>query len=99
MLLVAGTGRESVAEPRWGPDGSLLFAKEAGAFRQLFRMAPGEDGPAPIALAGLEEAEFVEIGLGEASRTFEPLSARALVASAVVRGVCRLVAVDLDTRA
>lgn len=55
---VAGSHHESVAEPRWGPDGTLYFAKEAVSHRQLFRIPPGSQEPIPIELAGLEEAEF-----------------------------------------
>ena len=56
--LVAGMNHESVAEPRWGPDGSLFFAKEVASHRQLFRILPGSQVHFPIELAGLEKAEF-----------------------------------------
>ncbi|KPM36466.1 hypothetical protein AK830_g10096 [Neonectria ditissima] len=40
--LIAGETRESVAEPRWGPDGSLFFGKETKGYRRLFRVLPGQ---------------------------------------------------------
>lgn len=59
--LVAGEDREGVAEPRWAPDGSLFFGKEEGAFRKLFRLAPGADVPAEIKLEGLDSSEFGDL--------------------------------------
>jgi hypothetical protein len=64
--LVSGRNGEGVAEPRWGPDGSLFFAQElAGEYRQLYRVRPGHRVAVPIKLKGLETAELGEIGLFE----------------------------------
>ncbi|QUC17411.1 uncharacterized protein UV8b_01652 [Ustilaginoidea virens] len=95
--LVAGDQRESVAEPRWGPDGSLFFAKEEGPYRKIYRLRPGAESQEEIRLPGLDDAEFGEAGLGEGSRTFVPLSKDVLAASAVTRGVGRLIAIDVTT--
>lgn len=62
---ISGKNDESVAEPRWGPDGSLFFAQEVNGYRQLFRIAPGETEPVQIKIKGLEDTDLAHIGLGE----------------------------------
>ncbi|PHH93412.1 hypothetical protein CDD83_3725 [Cordyceps sp. RAO-2017] len=96
--LVAGADKTSVAEPQWGPDGSLFFARESGPHRQLFRLAPGRDAPERIDLPELETAEIGIIGLSEGSRTILPLSKDSLVVSAIHQGTSRLVSIDLNKR-
>ncbi|KAH7313422.1 Alpha/Beta hydrolase protein [Stachybotrys elegans] len=97
--LIAGHERESVAEPRWSPDGSLFFCKEEGEHRQLFRVQPGASVAAQIRAPCLENAEIGGIHLFEGSRTYAPLSERHLVASVARYGVCQLVCIDLATGA
>ncbi|KAJ4329142.1 hypothetical protein N0V84_000266 [Fusarium piperis] len=94
--IVAGENREGVAEPRWGPDGSLFFGKEEGAFRKLFRLAPGADAPAEIKLEGLDNAEFGELRWFQGSHTYAPLSSRFLVAAPVILGVSKVIVIDLE---
>lgn len=65
VKYITGKNDESVAEPRWGPDGSLFFCKEETDFRQLFRILPDSDDPISIKIAGLEKAEFAEMSLFE----------------------------------
>ncbi|KAJ6442793.1 dipeptidyl peptidase IV [Purpureocillium lavendulum] len=95
--LVAGKGYESVGEPRWGRDGTLFFAKEAGPYRQLFRLAPGAEEAEHINLKGLENSEIGAMGLMEGSCTYVPLSNNTLVASATREGDVRLIVVNLQT--
>ncbi|PHH82211.1 hypothetical protein CDD82_6698 [Ophiocordyceps australis] len=85
--LVAGGSGQSVAEPCWGPDGTLFFAMEQGPYRQLYSLAAGSASPAAIPLKGLEEAEH----------TIQPLSKHTLVAAPFTNGVQQLIAIDLDT--
>lgn len=63
--LVAGQNYESVAEPRWGPDGSLFFGKEMGSRRKLYRLRPNGESEEVIKLVGLDDAEFGEARLME----------------------------------
>lgn len=56
--LISGDKCSSVTEPRWGYDGTLLFAQETGGYRQLFRVSPESHTPALLRLKGLEKAEF-----------------------------------------
>ncbi|KAI9172198.1 Dipeptidyl aminopeptidase BIII [Paramyrothecium foliicola] len=96
VTLIAGDHHEGVAEPRWGPDGSLFFSQETGNYRQLYRLRPGSKKAVAIVIKGLETAEIGEIGLFEGSRTYAPLSGQHLVASAVTDGVAKLVSIDLQ---
>lgn len=63
--FVIGHHHESVAEPRWGFDGSLFFGQEVDGYRQLFRIAPDSDEPKQIKLKGLETSELSEVTLME----------------------------------
>jgi len=59
--LVGGPAREGIAEPRWGPDGSLFFGKEVDGYRRLFQMFPSNREAAAVALPTIDEAEFGQI--------------------------------------
>lgn len=65
VKLISGDNRQSVAEPRWGPDGSLFFCQELSEYRRIFRLRPGAESPEEIRLEGLDEAEFGEARLFE----------------------------------
>ncbi|RSL90773.1 hypothetical protein CEP51_000597 [Fusarium floridanum] len=95
--IVAGENREGVAEPRWGPDGSLFFGKEEGAFRKLFHVKPGTDAPAEIKLESLDNSEFGDLRWFQGSHTYAPLSSRFLIAAPVTLGVSKVIVVDLET--
>ncbi|KAF7559248.1 hypothetical protein G7046_g4907 [Stylonectria norvegica] len=97
--LVAGDDREGVAEPRWGPDGSLYFGKEIRGYRRLFRIRPGQDFPVEIATEGLDNAEFGGLRLYQGSRTYAPLSEKLLVAAPLVQGVSKLILINLESGA
>lgn len=94
--LIAGGLIDSVVEPRWSPDGTLFFGREVGAYRQLFRLRPGGKDAQQVTLDGLEKAEFGELGWFPGSRTYAPLSANTLIASACFDGANRLIAIALD---
>jgi len=57
VTLIAGAEHEGVAEPRWGPDGSLFFGRELNGFRRLHRLAPDSKESSPLELHGLENSE------------------------------------------
>lgn len=61
VRLVAGQDLDGVAEPRWGPDGTLFFGKEVEGYRRLFRIQPGTDTPVEVKLKGLESSEFGDL--------------------------------------
>lgn len=54
--VVAGGANESIVQPEWAPDGSLVFVSDASGWWNLYRLAEGE-GAQPVALARME-AEF-----------------------------------------
>lgn len=56
---VAGKAQEeSIAQPKWGLDGSLYFASDKTGFWQLYAFNVNDDAPRPLVLKGLEEADF-----------------------------------------
>lgn len=61
VRLVSGKEKEGAAEPRWGVDGTLFFAKELRGYRRLFRHRPGQSEPVEVKLDGLDDADFAEI--------------------------------------
>jgi hypothetical protein len=65
IKLVAGAERRSVAEPRWGPDGSLFFCQEEGEYRQIFRVRPGDQDATHVQVSSLENAEIGGVHLFE----------------------------------
>ncbi|UZP33146.1 hypothetical protein NXS19_000962 [Fusarium pseudograminearum] len=81
IRLIAGKDREGVAEPRWGPDGSLFFGKEVGNYRRLFHIFPGSDEQQEVNVKGLDNAEFGELRWFQGCHTYVPLSERQLVAA------------------
>ncbi|SCO30285.1 related to dipeptidyl aminopeptidases/acylaminoacyl-peptidases [Fusarium fujikuroi] len=97
ISLIAGKDREGVAEPRWGPDGSLFFNKEVGEYRRLYRIIPGSDEHVEIKVDGIGNAEFGELRWFQGSHTYVPLSDRHLVASPYVLGTSRVILIDLES--
>ncbi|KAG9258200.1 putative dipeptidyl peptidase IV [Emericellopsis atlantica] len=61
MTLIGGGLLDGVAEPHWGPDGTLFFCKETANYRQIFRLTPGCKSAQQVTLRGLETAEFGEL--------------------------------------
>jgi hypothetical protein len=55
--VIAGReGKASVTQPRWAPDGSLLFAGDRTGYWQLYHLTDGFTRR--IHVKGLESAEF-----------------------------------------
>jgi hypothetical protein len=63
VLSVTGGRGQGVAEPRWGRDDTLYFAKEINEFRRPFRLPPDESMYEQICLKPALDAEFGDIGL------------------------------------
>ncbi|SCO76864.1 related to dipeptidyl aminopeptidases/acylaminoacyl-peptidases [Fusarium oxysporum] len=95
--LVAGMDHESVAEPRWGPDGSLFFAKEVGSFRQLYRIPPDTLQHIPIELTDLEEAEFSFAGHVDSINTYTVLDKNHILATPLINGINRAISIEITT--
>ncbi|KAH8880595.1 putative dipeptidyl peptidase IV [Thozetella sp. PMI_491] len=95
--LVAGAKGESVAEPRWSPDGSLFFALEKTNFRQLFRRAPTEPQYKALVLKGLENAEFGDASWLVGCQTYVFLTPESIVAAPVIAGEYLLVHINVTT--
>ncbi len=57
--LVAGEpSKESISQPRWLPNGSLLFASDRSGRYQLYILDPGQEDARHINLQGLLDVDF-----------------------------------------
>jgi dipeptidyl aminopeptidase/acylaminoacyl peptidase len=59
-MLAAGGGDESIVQPEWAPDGSLVFASDRSGWWNLYRFTPGGRGDSGGEIRELApmEAEF-----------------------------------------
>ncbi len=61
--FIAGKpGKESVCQPRWGMDGTLLFVTDRNGFWQLYALEKGKSSEEArsIVPSGYEDAEFAD---------------------------------------
>ncbi|OKL61052.1 hypothetical protein UA08_03135 [Talaromyces atroroseus] len=94
--LVSGkAGAESICQPRWGMDGSLLYVSDKTGYWQLHRY-DGESSKL-IHLDGLETAEFGSREPCLGNCTYIQLDGNTLVASVNHRATSNLVVIYLDT--
>lgn len=57
--LVAGeASKESISQPRWLPDGRLLFASDRSGYYQLYLLGPGQEDTRHVNLQGLSDVDF-----------------------------------------
>ncbi len=57
--VVAGEpSKESISQPKWLPDGSLLFASDKSGYYQLYLLDPGQEDARHINLRGLSDVDF-----------------------------------------
>ena len=58
-IVVAGkAGKESISQPRWLRNGSLLFASDRSGYYQLHVLSSGEENARHINLPGLSDVDF-----------------------------------------
>ena len=63
---IAGHSRkESVSQPRWGPDGSLFFASDRSGYWKLYRVLPGASEASELVFDGWEESNRAEFSSPE----------------------------------
>ncbi|CAK7230996.1 hypothetical protein SEUCBS140593_007776 [Sporothrix eucalyptigena] len=94
--LVSGqTGVESICQPRWGVDGTLIYVSDKSGYWQLYRY----DGKVSthIHLKGLEMAEFGSREPSLNNCTYVQLDRNTLVASANKNATSNLISIDLTT--
>lgn len=90
---VAGGAGESIAQPTWAPDGSLVFASDRSGWWNLQRWRPGTQGT-EVVLAAEEEFAGPQWVFG--LRTFAFDADGRIVAIARARGQDRLLVIDGD---
>ncbi|KAJ5713391.1 alpha/beta-hydrolase [Penicillium malachiteum] len=98
-LLAGREGHESIAQPRWGPDGTLYFVSDQSGYWQLWRWHPAcaDSDPTPISLDGLETGEFASPEWWLGSSTYGLLDSKRMVAAWTFNATERLVIIDLTT--
>lgn len=79
--IIVGKAK-GLAEPQWGPDGTLWYAAETSNYRSLFRIPAGSYKSVALNMKGLESFEMGEHGLMQGSRTYTPLTADLVVGAA-----------------
>jgi len=94
--VIAGDDDESIAEPRWSPDGDLYFCSDSTGFRQLTRFRDG--ARERILLPGLESAEFGTDSWTVGCQSYVFLTEDTIVAAPVQNGKYQLVYIDLETQ-
>ena len=57
-LIAGNSNSESISQPRWLPDGTLLFASDRIGFWQLYQLTQGQFEERHIKLPGLMDVEF-----------------------------------------
>lgn len=104
-------GSESIVQPQWTPDGSLLFSSDFSGYWKLYCLKENASEPKLLQLKDLEEAEFagVEFILGRyglalrflkrsdsSSCTHIALSAHVILAAYQRKATSHLIMIDLE---
>ncbi|KIV86651.1 hypothetical protein PV11_02250 [Exophiala sideris] len=95
-VIAGGQGEVSVQQPRWNPNGTLLYCSDATGYWQLYQYDPASEKNILIKLPGLEQAEFAyaEVFLG--SNTYACLTSNLVVAMYVRQGEYAVCLIDLE---
>ncbi|KAH8678267.1 dipeptidyl aminopeptidase [Xylariales sp. PMI_506] len=89
--------KESVAQPRWSPDGDLLFASDKSGFWQLYLYSINSKSFKPISITELERSEFAIADWRLASSSYTFLDADTVIASCVTNATSNIILVDLGS--
>ncbi|KAK3328189.1 peptidase S9 prolyl oligopeptidase active site-containing protein [Cercophora scortea] len=96
IKAVAGRDGNSIAEPRWSPDGQLYFGSDESGYRQLCKLDNGSSET--IMLPGLENAEIGEAQWRVGCQTCIFLTNTTIIAAPVTFGSYQLVHINLQTK-
>ncbi|KAH7010373.1 Alpha/Beta hydrolase protein [Ilyonectria destructans] len=91
--VVAGRpNKESISQPRWAPDGSLLFVWDTSGYWQLYQHDVLAKSTTQVALSGLDKSEFAtaEVFLGR-------LASQTVVATFVHNAEAGIAVIDLPS--
>lgn len=96
--VVAGEpGKESISQPRWLPDGSLLFASDRSGYYQLYLLDPGQRNARHINLHGLSDVEFAGPEWVLGTCTYVSLSKDKVAAIYTKNGTENLILIDINS--
>ncbi|KAI9739283.1 MAG: hypothetical protein M1834_007496 [Cirrosporium novae-zelandiae] len=97
-LKIAGNElTESITQPRWNKDGSLLFTSDTTGYWQLYILLKGETRARQIKLEGFDDAEFAECDWLLGSCTYVPLNLETVIAAYTRNATNGLVLIDLKS--
>ncbi|KXX75972.1 Dipeptidyl aminopeptidase BIII [Madurella mycetomatis] len=96
VKLIAGDDGDSIAEPSWGPDGTLYFGSDKSGFRQLCRYSEG--AVERLSVVGLENAELGNASFLIGCQTYVFLTDISVVAAVTRFGTSQLVHINLESQ-
>ncbi|KAJ5114662.1 alpha/beta-hydrolase [Penicillium alfredii] len=97
---IAGQAQaESIAQPKWGLDGTLYFASDRTGFWQLYSFGVNDRVVRHLSFPNLEEADFATPEWELGSSCFTSLDATTIVAAVITHATSKIVLLDLSTLA
>ncbi|ETS85175.1 hypothetical protein PFICI_03200 [Pestalotiopsis fici W106-1] len=88
--------KESISQPKWGPDGTLFFASDRSGYWQLYTHSVETNAIAHLRFPGLEDVEFAIADWRMGSSTYVILDSKTVVASYVRHAASNIALLDLD---
>ncbi|KAJ5281593.1 hypothetical protein N7478_006965 [Penicillium angulare] len=97
VTRIAGKGQqESIAQPKWSPDGLLYYASDRTGFWQLYFFDPKHQKESSLSLKTLENADFANDEWELGSSTYIFLDAKTIVATVITHATGKLVLIDTE---
>ncbi|KAJ5915150.1 hypothetical protein N7454_011262 [Penicillium verhagenii] len=98
VTRIAGEGqKESIAQPKWSPDGLLYYASDCTGFWQLYSFDLKTKQQTALSLRTFENADFATDEWELGSSTYIFLDAQTIVATAITHATAKLVLIDTVT--
>ncbi|KAJ5647146.1 hypothetical protein N7490_003518 [Penicillium lividum] len=98
LTRIAGQAQEeSIAQPKWNPDGQLYFASDRTGFWQLYSFDVKSEEQSTLSLKTFEKADFANDEWELGSSTYIFLDAQTIVATVITHATAKLVLIDIAT--
>ncbi|KAJ6031270.1 hypothetical protein N7540_002002 [Penicillium herquei] len=95
VTRIAGKSQEeSIAQPKWSPDGLLCYASDRTGFWQLYFFDPNDQKERSLSLEGLENADFGTDEWELGSSTYIFLDAKTIVATTITHATAKVILID-----
>ena len=92
--------KESISQPRWGPDGTLYFTSDRSGYYKLYKIKDFDSEAELLGLDGLHDHERVEFSSPEwrlGTRTYVNLTHKLIVATYLYQAGSGLATIDVTT--